>query len=58
MLNGAYIKMVKGTEKRLFFMFDDGEVREMTHGVGKIIKANDFVNLYNDLVNKGFEEVA
>ena len=58
MLNGAYITMVKGNEKRLFFMFDDGEVREMTHGVGEIIKANDFVNLYNSLVRDGFAEVA
>ena len=58
MLNGAYITMIRGTEKHIFFMFDDGEVREMTHGIGEIIKANDFVNLYNDLIKVGFVEVA
>ena len=57
MLNGAYITMVKGTEKRIFFMFEDGSVRNMTHGIGEVIDYYVFIDLYNSLLKAGYIEI-
>ena len=59
MLNGLYIKLIKGTEKRVFFMFDDGDVRELVStGWSNIIDCHDFMKIYHKLIESGYKEIA
>lgn len=59
MSNGSYIKLINGNEKRLFFMFNDGDVKELlTTGWGDIIDYYDFIKEYHKLLAAGYKEVA
>ena len=50
------IVMRKGTEKKIFWDFEDGEYRDITNGLGTVYSAEEFNKLYNDLVSDGREE--
>lgn len=56
MMNGSFIILVKGNDRKKFFMFLDGDVRDMTKGLGKLIDYYEFKKIYNDLINKGYKE--
>ena len=59
MLNGSYIKLTKDSDKRVFFMFDDGDVNELLPtGWSNIIGYHDFVETYHKLLESGYKEVA
>lgn len=56
-MNGIYITMRKGMEDRKFFLFIDGEAKELLeNGWPGIIK--DFHTLYERLTAEGFVEEA
>ena len=57
MMNGSYIVMRKSEIKRVFFMFDnDGSVREITHGLGKLMTFDQFIKLFKCLEKNGYYE--
>ena len=41
------IVMRKGTEKKVFWDFEDGEYRAITNGLGTVYSAEEFNKLYN-----------
>lgn len=41
------IVMRKGTEKKVFWDFEDGEYRDITNGLGTVYLAEEFNKLYN-----------
>lgn len=43
---------------RIFYMFSDGWVRDMSFGLGKIMKYHDFEMLYLRLISIGYKEVS
>ena len=56
MMNGSYITMRRGTEERKFFLFLDGEAKELLkNGWSGIIA--DFHTLYKRLTAEGYTEV-
>ena len=56
MMNGGYITMRKGTEERKFFLFIDGDAKELLKsGWSGIV--TDFHTLYKRLTAEGFMEV-
>lgn len=50
------VVMVKGTEEKIFWCFEDGSFRDITHGLGSIYNAEEFKKLYNDLISDGWKE--
>lgn len=55
-MNGSFIILVKENVVRKFFMFLDGDVREITHCLGEIIDYYEFKKIYDDLINDGYKE--
>ena len=54
--NGTFVKLKKGDNIRTFFLFIDGDARELTkHGWSNVI--TDFNKVYNDLIADGYEEI-
>ena len=51
------IFLIKGNETKKIYMFEDGSVRDMTHGIGEIIDYYDFIDLYNSLLKAGYIEI-
>ena len=51
------IFLTKGNEVKKFYMFEDGSVRDMTHGIGDVINYYVFIDLYNDLLKSGYIEI-
>ena len=43
---------------RIFYMFNDGWVRDMSFGLGEIMKYHDFEILYLRLLSRGYKEVS
>ena len=43
---------------RIFYMFSDGWVRDMSTGLGKVMKYHDFEMLYLRLISIGYKEVS
>ena len=59
MANGSYIKLIKGSDKHVFFMFEDGDVKELLPtGWSNIIGYYDFKKEYYSLLESGYKEVA
>lgn len=54
--NGSFIILKKGNDRRRFFMFDDGSIRETTKGLGDLISYDEFKKIYNKLINDGYKE--
>lgn len=50
------IVMRKGTEKKVFWDFGDGEYRDITEGLGTVYSVEEFHELYNSLVEDGWKE--
>ena len=50
------IVMRKGTEKKVFWCFDDGSFRDITNGLGTVYNAEEFHELYNILAADGWKE--
>ncbi len=50
------IVMVKGTEEKTFWCFEDGSFRDITNGMGSIYSASEFRKLYDDLIQDGWKE--
>ena len=46
------IVMRKRTEKKVFWDFEDGEYRDITHGLGTVYSAEEFNKLYNKSLNR------
>lgn len=46
------IVMRKGTEKKVFWDFEDGEFRDITNGLGTVYSAEEFNKLYNKSLNR------
>lgn len=55
-MNGEFITLTKGNEKRIFFMFLDGYVRVITKGRGCVLSGKSFSILYNRLIERGYTE--
>lgn len=55
-INGTFLTLTKGNEKRTFFLFPDGYVREMTKGMGCVLSGKSFSILYNRLIERGYTE--
>ena len=51
------IFLIKGNEVIKFYMFEDGSVRDMTHGIGEVIDYYVFIDLYNSLLKTGYIEI-
>ena len=51
------IFLIKGNEVKKFYMFEDGSVRDMSHGIGKVIDYYAFIDLYNSLLKTGYVEI-
>ena len=51
------IFLIKENEVKKFYMFEDGSVRDMTHGIGDVIDYYTFIDLYNDLLKSGYVEI-
>ena len=51
------IFLTKGNEVKKFYMFEDGSVRNMTHGINKVIDYYAFIDLYNSLLKAGYIEI-
>ena len=51
------IFLIKGNETKKFYMFEDGSVRNMTHGIGEVIDYYAFIDLYNSLLKAGYIEI-
>lgn len=47
------IVMRKGTDKKVFWCFDDGCFRDITNELGTVYNAEEFHELYNSLVADG-----
>ena len=43
---------------RIFYMFSDGWVRDMSFELGEIMKYHDFKMLYLRLLSRGYKEVS
>lgn len=50
------IVLYRGSEEKVFWCFDDGTFRDMTHGLGTVYSAAEFDRLYNKLVAEGWKE--
>lgn len=50
------IVMVRGTEEKTFWCFDDGSFRDITNGMGSTYTASEFRELYNNLIQDGWKE--
>ena len=50
------IVMVRGTEEKIFWCFEDGSFRDITNGMGSTYTASEFRKLYNDLVQDVWKE--
>ena len=57
MMNGCFIILVKENDRKRFFAFYDGYVRDMTKGLGDIYSGSEFDKIYHDLINNGYKEV-
>ena len=58
---GQKIRMESNDPKlstRIFYMFSDGWVRDMSIGLGKVMKYHDFEMLYLRLLSIGYKEVS
>lgn len=55
-MNGEFITLIKGNERRIFFMFLDGYVKDITKGVGCVLSGKSFAILYNRLIERGYTE--
>lgn len=55
-MNGEFITLTKGNEKRVFFLFLNGQAREVTKGIGKLMSINSFYNTYYNFINTGWTE--
>ena len=51
------IFLMKGNEVKKFYMFEDGSVRDMSHGIDNVINYYAFIGLYNDLLKSGYVEI-
>ena len=51
------IFLMKGNEVKKYYMFEDGSVRDMTHGIGEVIDYYAFIDLYNNLLKDGYVEI-
>ena len=51
------IFLIKENEVKKFYIFEDGSVRDMTHGIGDVIDYYTFIDLYNDLLKLGYVEI-
>ena len=51
------IFLTKGNEVKKFYIFEDGSVRNMTHGIGEVINYYAFIDLYNSLLKAGYVEI-
>lgn len=51
------IFLIKGNEVKKFYMFEDGSVRDMTHGIGDVVNYYVFIDLYNNLLKHGYMEI-
>ena len=51
------IFLIKENEVKKFYMFEDGSVRDMSHGIGEVIDYYVFIDLYNDLLKAGYIEI-
>ena len=51
------IFLIKKNEIKKFYMFEDGSVRDMTHGINEVIDYYAFIDLYNDLLKSGYIEI-
>ena len=54
---GTQIFLIKNNDIKKFYMFDDGSVRDMSHGIGSIIDYYDFIDLYNNFIKDGYIEI-
>lgn len=50
------IVMRKESEKKIFWDFGDGEYRDITEGLGAVYSAEEFHELYNNLIGNGWKE--
>ncbi len=50
------IVMVRGTEEKTFWCFEDGSFRDITNGMGSTYTASEFRELYNNLIQGGWKE--
>lgn len=51
------IFLIKGNDVKKFYMFEDGSVRNMSHGIGEVIDYYAFIDLYNNLLKDGYIEI-
>ena len=51
------IFLIKENEVKKFYMFEDGSVRNMTHGINEVIDYYTFIDLYNSLLKAGYIEI-
>ena len=49
--------LIKGNDAKKFYMFEDGSVRNMSHGISEVIDYYAFIDLYNDLLKSGYVEI-
>ena len=54
---GTQIFLIKNNDVKKFYMFEDGSVRNMTHGINEVIDYYTFIDLYNDLLKSGYVEI-
>lgn len=50
------IVMVRGTEEKTFWCFEDGSFRDITNGMGSTYTTSEFRELYNNLIQDGWKE--
>lgn len=55
MMNGSYVILKKGNDRKRFFLFTDGYARDMTKGFGELI--TNFKKVYYDLIKDGYKEI-
>ena len=48
---------LKKNEIKKFYMFEDGSVRNMTHGINEVIDYYAFIDLYHSLLEAGYVEM-
>ena len=51
------IFLIKGNDVKKFYMFEDGSVRNMSHGIVEVIDYYAFIDLYNSLLKTGYVEI-
>ena len=51
------IFLIKENEVKKFYMFEDGNIRDMTHGIGDVIDYYAFIDLYKSLLKAGCAEI-